>query len=137
MVTREEIFALLSQQLLCPNIPQNRFYSILLQLPRNHLVFVYRDDAGKLVGMVTLWIEQKLSHGGHCVGHVTDLVVDRDSVSTVVERLLIEHCIAEAGLHDCCRLIIHANETLAPLCRRLGFRSHGRSFTRAIKPNDQ
>ena len=134
MVTQEEIFSLLSQQHPCPVVPKDRFYSILLQLPKNHLVYVYRDDNGKLVGMVTLWIEQKLSHGGLCIGHITDLVVDKGIVTGEMERELIEHCIVEGQLCNCCRMVVHCSERNVSLCRDMGFKHYGRTLTMSVKP---
>lgn len=134
-VTQKEILSLLSQQYPCPVVPKNRFYSILLQLPKNHNIYIYRDDDGKLIGIVTLMVEQKLSHGGFCIGHITDLVVDKGAIAGAIERELVEHCMLEGQEYNCCRMIIHCNERSASLFRDMGFKSNGRSLVMSIKPH--
>lgn len=133
MITQEELFSLLSQQLVCPHVPKNRFFSILLQVPNNQFNYLYHED-GKLVGFVSLYIEQKLSLGCLCVAHINDLIVDKDYPSSKIERELIEHCVHIAKCNNCCRVVVHCHEHSVPLCKDIGFAPQGRELTMIVRP---
>lgn len=133
MVTQEELFSLLSQRLACPPVPKNRFFSILLQVPSNQYHYLYQED-GKLIGFVSLYIEQKLSLGCLCVAHINDLIVDKNYPSSKIERELIEHCVQVAKYNNCCRVVVHCNECSVPLCKDLGFTPQGRELVMTVRP---
>ncbi len=60
---KDEIFALLSQLTSAPIIEKSEFNNIIMSLDKNHNIYIYLKD-NKIVGIITLLIEQKLIHNG-------------------------------------------------------------------------
>ena len=48
--------------------------SLIERLPKNYNIFFYLEN-NKIVGAITLIIEQKIIHSGGKVGHIEDFVV--------------------------------------------------------------
>ena len=86
---REEILNLLNQLTTTQLFDENRFINIVYSLNDNHNIFVYLED-NKIVGIITLLIEQKLIHNGACVAHIEDLVVDKNYLNRGIAKKLIK-----------------------------------------------
>ena len=70
------------------------------------------EDNKKIIGMVTLLIEQKLIHGGQCVAHIEDLVVDLEYRKLGIGKQLIDFCKTYANQNNCYKIILDcADET--------------------------
>ena len=65
----------LISQLKPTNINISQLKSILKSLPNNHKIFVltYND---KIIGNITLLLEQKIIHDGKYVLHIEDVIID-------------------------------------------------------------
>ena len=50
------------------------FKSLIERLPQNHNIYFYLEN-NKIVGAITLIIEEKIIHNGGKVGHIEDFVV--------------------------------------------------------------
>jgi len=118
---REQIFSLLSQLTTTVVFEQSRFNSIIHSLPNNHNIYVYLKD-NKIVGMITLFIEQKLIHNGAAVAHIEDLVVDNEYQKQGIARELIEHCLSQLQTNTCYKVILDCKSDLVPFYEKLGFK---------------
>ena len=68
--------------------------------------FVYIDENNQIIGSATIFIEHKFLHCGSTVGHIEDVVVDKDSRRKGVGRELIEKCNQVAGEYGCYKVIL-------------------------------
>ena len=119
---KTEILSLLNQLTYTPEINSIVYNTIICNLDNNHNhnIFVYSID-DKPVGMITLFIEQKLIHGGLCVGHIEDLIIDKDYRNQNIARKLIDHVINIATYNKCYKIILDCDESLIPFYEKCGF----------------
>jgi glucosamine-phosphate N-acetyltransferase len=87
------------------------------------LTFVARAGR-RVVGTVSLLLEQKFLHGGGWVGHVEDVAVHRDYQGRGVGSALVRHATEEARRRGCYKVILNCYERLVPFYERLGYRPH-------------
>lgn len=119
-----DIFPLLSQLTNAPLIDQTFYNSIIKNLPNNHYIFVYRLN-NKIVGSITLIIEQKLIHGGRCVAHIEDLVVDQNYKNNKIATKLLNFCIEKAKNNNCYKILLDCNEELVEFYKKTNFNYQG------------
>jgi len=117
---REEILNLLSQLTTCTLMDQDRFEKIIFNLKDNHNIYVYIKD-NKVVGIITLLIEQKLIHNGACVAHIEDLVVDKEYTGKGIAGELINFCLSKLSSDVHYKVILNCTEELKPFYEKFGF----------------
>lgn len=119
---KTEILNLLNQLTDTPDIDGAVYNGIISNLnnTHNHNIFVYSIDDIP-VGMITLFIEQKLIHSGLCVGHIEDLIVDKEHRNQNIAKELIEHVINIATYNKCYKIILDCDEDLIPFYEKSGF----------------
>lgn len=89
----QDIFKVLGQ--LSPvdeNIQLEEFSNWFDSLPKNHFVFVVVFEE-TIVGLGTLWIENKIIHSFGKVGHIEDIVVDKTFRGRGIGKLLLTHLV--------------------------------------------
>lgn len=118
-----KIFEILSQLTHSPCLDCNDLIKIINSLPSNNNIYVYVDN--EIKGLVTLIIEQKLIHGGKCVGHIEDLVVDKNFSGKGIARELVNHCVNIAESNNCYKIILDCKEELEPFYNKLEFKKQG------------
>lgn len=118
---KDEIFNLLSQLTTTPPFDTDRFQKIILGLNDNHNIYCCIRE-NKLVGMVTLFIEQKLIHNGSSVGHIEDLVVDSNYRGQGIAKSLIKHCIGISKQRQCYKIILDGDRELVGFYEKCGFK---------------
>jgi glucosamine-phosphate N-acetyltransferase len=120
-----QIISLLQQLTDSPFINIKSYNTIISSISdnNNHTIYVYiKDD--KPVGIITLIIEQKLIHGGKCVGHIEDLVVDKEYSGQGIAKELISYVIQIAKDSNCYKIILDCNKELIPFYGKNGFIEH-------------
>ena len=118
-VSMEEILLLLRESHPCPSMPADRFHSIIHQLPVNQKLFVYSNE-GLTLGLGSMMVEQRLSHGGGKVAHITDLEVSETAPLNASEELLLA-IIDESRQRGCCRVVSPIREAYKTSFHGLGF----------------
>lgn len=117
---KEQIMELLNQLTSCPVLDSNRFCNIINNLHNNHNIYVYiKDD--RVVGIVTLLIEQKLIHNGSCVAHIEDLVVDKNHQKQGIARELVNFCLNQLSTDKHYKIILNCSTELKEFYQKLGF----------------
>ena len=117
---KEQIFALLSQLTSSVVIDDKRFENIVYNLNDYHNIYLYiKDD--KVVGMITLLIEQKLIHNGACVVHIEDLVVDKDYNSQGIATKLINFCFSKIQGVNYYKVIVDCTKEMKEFYEKFGF----------------
>jgi glucosamine-phosphate N-acetyltransferase len=127
LISKEDynsIFLLLNQLTESPNIDREIFNNIVLNLKDNHNIFVYILD-NKVVGCITLLIEQKLIHSGKCVAHIEDLVVDVNYKNKKIASSLINYCIEISKKNNCYKIILDCKEELLEFYKKFDFNQQG------------
>ena len=126
----QKIFEILSQLTHSPCLDCNDLIKINNSLPSNNNIYVYVDN--EIKGLVTLIIEQKLIHGGKCVGHIEDLVVDKNFSGNGIARELVNHCVKIAESNNCYKIILDCSESLEPFYNKLEFKKQGICMRKAL-----
>ncbi len=78
----------------------------------------------RVVGTLSLLIEQKFIHQGGRVGHIEDVAVHRDHQHGGIGRLLVEHATREAAQLGCYKVILNCRPELVPFYERSGYHRH-------------
>lgn len=78
------------------------------------------DSNGKLVGLATLIVEQKLIHGASKVGHIEDVAVDGSQRGKGLGKVLISHLIEAAVSKGCYKVILDCSEENVGFYQRCG-----------------
>jgi len=120
----DSIFPLLNQLTSSPSINKDNFNTIINHLSNNHLILVYELDS-KIIGCITIFIEQKLIHSGKCVAHIEDLVVDNNYKNRKIGTELINYCIGIAKNNNCYKIILDCNENLVNFYKKINFNYQG------------
>ena len=120
----ESIFPLLNQLTESPFLNRENYSNIINNLSNNHLILVYELDS-KIVGCITIFIEQKLIHDGKCVAHIEDLVVDNGYKNKKIGSQLIYYCIDIAKNNNCYKIILDCNENLLNFYKKINFKEQG------------
>ena len=120
------IFSLLQQLTNAPIVDITLYNNIISDISNNkyHNIFVYIKD-NIPVGMITLLIEQKLIHGGQCVAHIEDLVVDKKYNGQGIAKELLYHVINIANNSNCYKIILDCKRELIPFYNKVGFNVRG------------
>ncbi len=85
-----------------------------------HYIFVIEHNS-KIIGSITLLIEQKIIHNFKKVGHIEDLVVKKGYRNKKLGRKLIQFCIDFAKDYNCYKIILNCSDTVLPFYKKLGF----------------
>ncbi len=88
-------------------------------------IFVAADESGKIIGSITLNIEQKFIHKGGLVGHIEDVVTHKDFRGMGVGKAVMQKAIDAAKDAGCYKVILNCSEENFPFYEKLGFRKHG------------
>ena len=84
----------------------------------NHRTFVDEvKEAGKSASIIvtsSVLIENKFLHCGSRVGHIEDVVVDRDARGTGLGQKIVEHCIDYCRDAGCYKVILDCSNKNVP-----------------------
>lgn len=130
---KEEIFTLLSQLTTAPSLSNNQFNEIISRLNDNHHIYLYIKD-NKVVGIITLLIENKLIHSGLSVAHIEDLVVDKNYAHKGIGTELIKYCLKKIDILKCYKVILDCKKELIPFYEKLGFENKNVQMSKYFYP---
>ncbi len=91
-----------------------------LQADPNHFVFVAELD-GKVVGSITLLVEQKFIHACGRVGHIEDVVADASVQGKGIGSKLVQKALDQAREAGCYKVILDCSEANTHFYSRFGF----------------
>ena len=131
---KNEIFNLLSQLTNALSLNNNQFNKIISGLNNNHHIYLYIKD-NKVIGIITLFIEQKLIHNGMCVAHIEDLVVDKNYTSQGIGSELIKYCLKQIDILQCYKIILDCKKELIPFYEKLGFENKNIQMSKYFYPH--
>jgi len=87
----------------------------------DHIIVVAELD-GKIVGTTTLLIEPKFIHGGGLVGHIEDVVIDKNFQGQKIGEKIMKYLIEFAKNRGCYKTILDCTDDVKPFYEKLGFK---------------
>ena len=102
-----------------PNSARNILKKILEN--ENHIIHVAELN-GKIVGSTTLLIEQKFIHEGGLVGHIEDVVVNKEFEGQGIGMKLVLSLLDVAKEKKCYKTILNCEDKLIPFYEKIGFK---------------
>ena len=87
----------------------------------NQIIHVAIDDK-KIVGCITLLIEQKFIHDGGLVGHIEDVVVRKDYEGKGIGIELVISMLEYAKRKNCYKTILDCKDDVKQFYERIGFK---------------
>ena len=105
------------------NLQQNSVRNILKKIleNENHIIHVAELN-GKIVGSTTLLIEQKFIHEGGFVGHIEDVVVNKEFEGQGIGMKLVLSLLDVAKKKKCYKTILNCEDKLIPFYEKIGFK---------------
>ena len=102
-----------------PNSARNILKKILEN--ENHIIHVAELN-GNIVGSTTLLIEQKFIHEGGLVGHIEDVVVNKEFEGHGIGMKLVLSLLDVAKEKKCYKTILNCEDKLLPFYEKIGFK---------------
>ncbi|MGY5150801.1 MAG: GNAT family N-acetyltransferase [Candidatus Nitrosopumilus sp. bin_6a] len=105
------------------NIDKDKAKSIFKKINSNpdHIIAVAEVD-GQIVGSTTLLIEIKFIHNGGLVGHIEDVVVDKEYQGKKIGEKIMKFLIEISKKRGCYKIILNCTEDVKPFYEKLGFK---------------
>jgi len=105
------------------NIDKNKAELIFEKINSNpdHIIAVAELD-GKIVGSTTLLIELKFIHSGGLVGHIEDVVVNKDYQGQKIGEKIMKFLIEISKKRGCYKTILNCTDDVKPFYEKLGFK---------------
>ena len=83
---------------------------------------------GKIVGSTTLLIETKFIHNGGRVGHIEDVVVDKEYQRKGIGEKIITYLLRYAKDQGCYKTILDCVDDVKPFYEKLGFKHNANAL---------
>ena len=83
---------------------------------------------GKVVGAATLLLESKFIHNGGIVGHIEDVVVDRNYQGQKIGEKIIKYLLEFAKTKGCYKTILDCVDDVKPFYEKLGFKHNANAL---------
>jgi len=90
----------------------------------DHIIAVAELDE-KIVGSTTLLIESKFIHNGGLVGHIEDVVVNKEHQGKKIGEKIMKYLINISKNRGCYKTILDCTEDVIPFYKKLGFKQVG------------
>ena len=105
------------------DIDKNKANEIFKKIDSNpdYIIAVAELD-GKIVGSTTLLIEQKFIHQGGLVGHIEDVVVDKNFQGQKIGEKIMKYLLEIAKKQGCYKTILDCTDDVKPFYEKLGFK---------------
>ena len=87
----------------------------------DHIIAV-AEYQGKIVGATTLLIEPKFIHQGGLVGHIEDVVVDKNYQGKKIGEKVMRYLLEIAQKRGCYKTILDCTEDVKKFYEKLGFK---------------
>ena len=107
------------------NISEDKALEIFrnIQLNQKHIIIVAEIN-GRIVGATTLLIEPKFIHQGGIVGHIEDVVVDKEFQGQKIGEKIIKYVLKLAENHSCYKTILDCSDDVKQFYEKIGFKQH-------------
>ena len=105
------------------NIDKNKAKMVFEKINTNpdYIIAVAEMD-GKIVGSTTLLIESKFIHNGGLVGHIEDVVVDKNHQGQKIGEKIMKFLLEISKKRGCYKTILDCTDDVKPFYEKLGFK---------------
>jgi len=105
------------------NIERSKAEEVFEKINSNpdHIIIVAELD-GKIVGATTILIEPKFIHKGGLVGHIEDVVVDKNFQGQRIGEKIIKYLLEFAKNRGCYKTILDCSDDVKSFYEKLGFK---------------
>ena len=83
---------------------------------------------GKIIGSTTLLIETKFIHNGGKVGHIEDVVVDKEHQRKGIGEKIVKYLLKYAKEQGCYKTILDCADDIKPFYEKLGFKHNANAL---------
>jgi len=111
---------LLSQLSTIDNITYQNFLNVYNSLNNNHKIYVVEIN-DVIIASATLLIENKFIHNCGKVGHIEDVVVDKNYRKNGIGKKIVQFLIDEAQNLNCYKVILNCSEYNKLFYQKIGF----------------
>jgi len=119
-------FELLKELTQSEKLDEEKFKEILKVINKTANIYIYEDiKTSRIIGTATLMIEQKFIRGGGKVGHLEDVVIDKNYRGLNLGLNLIEKIINLAKEKGCYKIIGNCDSNLIGFYKKCGFSNKG------------
>ena len=111
------------------DIEKNTAEKIFEKINNNpdHIIAVAEKDQ-KVVGSATLFLETKFIHNGGVVGHIEDVVVDKNFQGQKIGEKIIKYLLDVAKNQGCYKTILDCTDEVKPFYEKLGFKHNANAL---------
>lgn len=88
--------------------------------PEHHIIVA--EINGTIIGTTTLLIEPKFIHQGGLVGHIEDVVVDKNFQGKKIGEKIIKYVLEFSKNYGCYKTILDCSDNVKPFYEKLGFK---------------
>jgi len=105
------------------DIDRNKAEEVFDKINSNsdHIIAVAELD-GKIIGATTLLIEPKFIHEGGLVGHIEDVVIDKNFQGQKIGEKIMKYLLEFAKNRGCYKTILDCTDDVKPFYEKLGFK---------------
>jgi glucosamine-phosphate N-acetyltransferase len=117
----------LLEQLTCTNkdtITYEKFSHFVNSLNSFHVVYVIEND-NKIIATGTIIIEPKLIHGCQYVGHIEDIVVDKEHAGKKIGKCIVDKLVEYGKSMNCYKIILDCSNDVEQFYTKCGFMKKG------------
>lgn len=97
-----------------------------------YVVVGEEQSTGKIVAAGTVFIEKKFIHKGSSVGHIEDIVIQKEARGKDLGKELISHLVHIAQARGCYKVILDCNDSNVTFYEKCGFHKHENQMARYL-----
>lgn len=101
-------------------ISYEQFSDQFNQLNNDYNIYVIEED-NKIIATGTLLIEHKFIHNCSRIGHIEDIIVDKNYRGKGYGRQIVEKLIDKAEEYDCYKVILNCDTNSKEFYEKIGF----------------
>jgi len=119
-----QIINLLKQLSDSVKLDKNSFDLFIDSLNKNHQIWIIEEN-DILIVTGTILIENKIIHNFGKVGHIEDIVVDKNNRNRKLGTKILEHLINIAKKDNCYKVILNCNIKFENFYKKNNFKTNG------------
>lgn len=111
------------------NIKKEKAEEIFQKINANedHIIVVAEIE-GEIVGATTLLIESKFIHEGGLVGHIEDVVVNKNFQGKKIGEKIVKYLLEYAKNRGCYKTILDCADDVKPFYEKIGFKHNANAL---------
>jgi glucosamine-phosphate N-acetyltransferase len=122
---KKQYIELLSQLTNSPIITDEEFINKVNEISKIGTIIVcYIRNTDKIIGSGTIIYEPKIIHGGKSVGHIEDIIVDKNYRNKGIAKNIL-NMLVNLAKNKCYKIILDCKEELVDFYSKNGFNKNG------------